>query len=330
MSKDLGNRAEDSVIAFTWDTNDADGASITRATDGTISVYKDDNTTQSVAGVTDVEDFDSLTGVHNCKIDLSADAFYATGCDYSVVLSAATIDGETVNATIATFSIEHRFMRGTDSAALASVCTEGRLAELDAANLPTTTDDILTDTAEIGTAGAGLTDLGGMSAGMKAEVNAEADTAISDYDPPTNAEMEARTVASATYGTAANQTAIETDTQDIQSRLPAALVSGRMDSNASAINDSNSAAVRLALSAGQIIPGTVDNDVAPSTTIFEADDITEATADHYNGRIVIFTSGNLAGQATDITDYELNGSNGKFTVTAMTEAPANDDTFVIV
>ena len=28
-------------------------------------------------------------------------------------------------------------MRGTDSAALASVCTEGRLAELDAANLPT-------------------------------------------------------------------------------------------------------------------------------------------------------------------------------------------------
>lgn len=34
-------------------------------------------------------------------------------------------------------------------------------------------DSILLDTAEIGTAGAGLTDLGGMSTGMKAEVNAE-------------------------------------------------------------------------------------------------------------------------------------------------------------
>lgn len=34
-------------------------------------------------------------------------------------------------------------------------------------------DAILVDTAEIGTAGAGLTDLGGMSSGMKAEVNAE-------------------------------------------------------------------------------------------------------------------------------------------------------------
>lgn len=57
-------------------------------------------------------------------------------------------------------------MRGTDSAALASVCTEGRLAELDAANLITDvanikvdTAAILLDTAEIGTAGAGLTNI---------------------------------------------------------------------------------------------------------------------------------------------------------------------------
>lgn len=69
-------------------------------------------------------------------------------------------------------------MRGTDSAALASVCTEGRLAELDAANLPAVIDAILTDTAEIGAAGAGLTDLGGMSSGMKAEVESECNDAL--------------------------------------------------------------------------------------------------------------------------------------------------------
>ena len=51
-------------------------------------------------------------------------------------------------------------------------------------------DSILGDTAVIGAAGAGLTDLGGMSTGMKAEVNAEADTALSDYDAPTKAEMD--------------------------------------------------------------------------------------------------------------------------------------------
>lgn len=40
-------------------------------------------------------------------------------------------------------------MRGTDSAALASVCTEGRLAELDAANLITDVANVKTDTAAI-------------------------------------------------------------------------------------------------------------------------------------------------------------------------------------
>ena len=59
--------------------------------------------------------------------------------------------------------------------------------------------DIETDTAEIGTAGGGLTDLGGMSTGMKAEVNAEADIALTDYDPPTDAEMIARTLPTADY-----------------------------------------------------------------------------------------------------------------------------------
>ena len=44
-------------------------------------------------------------------------------------------------------------------------------------------DNILLDTAEIGTAGAGLLDLGGMSTAMKAEVNVEAkDVLFTDTD----------------------------------------------------------------------------------------------------------------------------------------------------
>lgn len=184
MGPYLGDFAEDAIVYFAWDTNKGDGASITRATDGTISVYKDNGTTQSAAGVTDTEDFDSLTGIHMVTVDTSADAFYAKGHDYAVILSAATIDGKTVNAVLATFSIENRFsrvtaaraqvlddwindgrldaildiiaadvvnidgaaMRGTDSAALASVCTPGRLAELDAGNMPAALDAVLTDT----------------------------------------------------------------------------------------------------------------------------------------------------------------------------------------
>ncbi|MBK9054945.1 MAG: hypothetical protein IPL78_29805 [Chloroflexi bacterium] len=56
--------------------------------------------------------------------------------------------------------------------------------------------------------------------------------------------------------------------------------------------------------------------------------LTEATNDHYNGRIVVFITGDLAGQATDITDYD--GSTKMLTMTALTEAPISGNRFVIV
>ena len=97
------------------------------------------------------------------------------------------------------------------------------------------------------------------------------------------------------------------------------------------INGVAAAAVRLALSAGVIIPGTVDTTgFTPTTTQFDADDITEATANHYNNRVVLFTSGALLGQAAQITAYSLVSGRGRFTVTTMTEAPANNDTFIII
>jgi len=145
----LGDFKEDDALHFCWSTNDKDGASVAPSVAGTIYVYKDDDAGQSVAGITDTRAFDGLVGIHVCIIDLSSDAFYEVGADYSIVLTASTIDSEVVNAVLATFSIENRFMRGTNSAALASVCTETRLAELDAANLPSDVDDILADTNEL-------------------------------------------------------------------------------------------------------------------------------------------------------------------------------------
>lgn len=95
-------------------------------------------------------------------------------------------------------------MRGTDSAALASVATEGRLAELDAGNLPADVDSILVDTSTTldGKLPAALvsgrmdSDIGAktgnvaLSAQEKLDVNTEADTALTDYDAPTKAEMD--------------------------------------------------------------------------------------------------------------------------------------------
>ena len=48
--------------------------------------------------------------------------------------------------------------------------------------------------------------------------------ALATYDPPTNTEMEARTLPSASYGTAANQTSIESKVDTIDTNVDSILV----------------------------------------------------------------------------------------------------------
>jgi len=89
--------AAGSIIYRNFNTHKADGTPITLAGTPTARVYKDDGTTEDDSGITLTVDFDSKTGLHNVKIDTSQDAtFYATGHDYSVVLSAGTVDGVSV------------------------------------------------------------------------------------------------------------------------------------------------------------------------------------------------------------------------------------------
>lgn len=111
------------------------------------------------------------------------------------------------------------------------------------------TGAILEDTAVIGAGGAGLTALGTAAelakvpksdsnvtwnATAAAQIQTEATDALNAYDPPTNTEMEARTIAAASYATASGVSAVETDTQDLQSRIPAALIGGRIDATVDA------------------------------------------------------------------------------------------------
>ncbi len=104
----LGDTIEDATIAFAWNTFGALGQSITRATDGTIKVRRlDDGTDCTGTSVTDTEDTPD-TGIHECIIDTNDNANYTTGNDYAVWLDGAVIDGQTVNATLAIFSIENR------------------------------------------------------------------------------------------------------------------------------------------------------------------------------------------------------------------------------
>lgn len=201
----LGDFAEDATVRFGWNTNAIAGESITRATNGTVSVYKDGGTTQSTAGITDTEDFDSLTGVHLCVIDTSADAFYVAGSEYMVVLSAATIDGKTINAVLAHFSIE----RSGGALALLKNATYGLSA------LETLVDEL---ESRLTATRAGYLD--NLSAGAVAlQSTADAIKAKTDNLPSDPADQSLIIAAT---------DAIIADTEDIQSRLPAALTGDGM------------------------------------------------------------------------------------------------------
>ncbi|OQX53189.1 MAG: hypothetical protein B5M48_03825 [Candidatus Omnitrophica bacterium 4484_213] len=153
------------------------------------------------------------------------------------------------------------------------------------------------------------------SLAVEANVETHVTNSLNSYDPPTRTELTS------------DKDEIIADTQDIQSRIPAALSSGgNIKADVLAISGSTDAADKLEASAETIVTGAAVAGTLSTTQM--TTDLTEATDDHYNGRIIIWTSGVLKDQATDVTDYD--GATKKLTYTATTEAPSEGDTFVLV
>ena len=277
----------------------------------------------------------------------------------------AELDGANLPTDVA--AIPTTAMRGTDSAALASVCTETRLAELAAANLPTDvaaipttamrgTDNANTTTpptvaqiqAEIEENAASLLDtirdelangVDGLTA-LKTAIAAIPTTMVGTDNAalasqitasgPTKAEMD---TAHGLLATEAKQDIIDTVVDAIKVVTDKFLftVANLVNSNVKAISDDTTAADNLeALMDGVLV--VVVNDGSATTTAFATDGFTEASDDHFNGRLITFITGALAFQQTDITDYDAAGGaqgSQEFTVTALTEAPANNDIAIV-
>ena len=92
------------------------------------------------------------------------------------------------------------------------------------------------------------------------------------------------------------------------------------------LNGVAASASNLQFSASTIVQGTAQTGTLSTTQM--SSDLSGKATDFYKGRIIIWTSGALQNQATDITGYAT--TNGVFTFTAVTTAPSNNDTFVIV
>jgi len=139
-------------------------------------------------------------------------------------------------------------------------------------------------------------------------------------DLPSNTELDARTLVAASYFDPAADT-VATVTS----------VTNQVTADMTAISGDSVAADRLeGMMDGPIIAQV--NDTSATTTAFASDGFTVATDNHFNGRLITFISGALAGQQTDITDYDAAGGpqgSQEFTVSALTEAPGDDDFFMV-
>ena len=147
----LGDYLADSIVDFPFTSSDGNGGTVAPSSAfeaDDLVIYKDNSAAQKVTtnGVSIQSPFDVTVGLHYGRIDTSIDTgdvgFWAAGSDYIVVLVPdETVDTQTVVAVVAHFSIENRLDR-------------------------------------IGVAGASLTDLGGMSTAMKAQIQVEANAAL--------------------------------------------------------------------------------------------------------------------------------------------------------
>lgn len=137
-----GDIAPSAVIDFKFTTKSSATGVPDTLSGGTVSLYKDNNTTQSTAGVTLSANFDSVTGLNNVNIDTSADGtFYSAGSNFTAVLTAGTVGGvSAVGYVLGDFSIFNRsFLRPTTQGHTLDVSVTGE-AGLDWANVgaPTT------------------------------------------------------------------------------------------------------------------------------------------------------------------------------------------------
>ena len=302
------------------------GAPFTLAGTPVISAYPDNSTTQLTAGITLTADFDGVTGLNNIRVVATAANGYAAGSSYALVITTGTVDSvSVVGEVVGAFTLERGAAFGRLGApAGASVSADVAAVKVDTAAILVDTgttlqaelDGIQADTEDI------QAKIGTPAVDLAADIlviDNFLDTEIADILADTGTTLQAEL------------DGIQADTEDIQARLPAALVGGRIDANISAINSATGGVSALDRSTRTMVEGTVG--AASSTTSIVTSSLAPAAAvaDQFKGRIVIFdedtTTANLRGQATDIT---ANTSLGVLTVTALTTAPASGDTFIIV
>jgi hypothetical protein len=151
---------------------------------------------------------------------IDADSFAADAINDAALAADAVTSIQSGLATAAALTTVDDFL-DTEIAALTTnlatantnITTIDDLLDTELAAVKTVVDAILVDTDVIGALGAGLTAVP-WNAAWDAEVQSEATDALNAYDPPTNTEMEARTLVAADYVVVSDLSAIAVTLDD--------------------------------------------------------------------------------------------------------------------
>jgi len=293
----LGDYAEDGTVSYKFATHQLDGTPITFAGSPAVAVYKSNNTTEITTGVTLTEDFDSRTGCNHVQVDLSSSSDYATANDYQIVVTSGTVDGTSVvGQVLATFSIENRFL------------------------------------------GVGY---GGATLFPKLQAGTNGTTLVLDSDEPSSDDYynnmiielpDTATMALVSDYTGSTQTATVVDLRTGAAISPAPssgeryipvsyTVSDLRQIEGSSTDVTKFKAMLKAALYGSVSSGT-------NSTTFTSD-LTGYGDNYFNDSFIVFTSGNLIGEAQDISDYT--SATGEFVVgSAFTQTPSASETFIVV
>jgi hypothetical protein len=305
---------------FKFTTINGSGVPSTLGGSPTLCAYPDNSTTQITAGLTLTVDFDSKTGLNNVRVVATSGNGYATATNYTVVLEAGTVDGTSVaNYVVGSFSIEARSPLMPATADRTLVVDASGLADANAVKVGPTGSGTAQTARDLG---ASVLLSSGTGTGQVKLASGYVAPNWGDVgNPTTTVGLSGTTVKTATD--------VETDTQDIQARLPAALTAGgNIKADALAINGSTSAAALQSYAALGIVSGLAQTGTLSSTQA--TTDLTEATNDHYNDRALVFITGTLAGLAVRITDYDGSTKMLTYSATPTGESPSNNDRFIIV
>lgn len=256
------------------------GAPTTLSGTPAVAAYVGNSTTEITAGITLTVDFDARTGLNNVRVVASGANGFATASNYTLAITAGTVGGvSVVGEVVGEFSIENR-----------------------SALMPTTGGRTL-DVSATGEADANVTQwLGAAAATPTVAGVPEVDITHFGGTAGTFAAGRAEVNTSHVGGTLQTAGDIIGDTNDIQARLPAALVGGRMDSSVGSMAAGTVTAAAIAtgaidadaLAADAVekilrsVSGTTDS--GSTTTIVDAER-TEASTDYWKDAIVVPTSG---------------------------------------